>query len=83
MGLIIGGSFLCVPVFMAAQFSYPARTSLQCLPTGGFWQHAGGASADRPSAAALRPVVTVPVTFAPQLALAVVTTCYRRLRAAT
>ena len=91
MGLIIGGSFLCVPVFMATQFSYRLAAipdALQGRVSSVFRLVAFGSM---PVGLALTglllqrfgPVVTVLVTFAPQLALAVVTTCYRRLRAAT
>jgi MFS family permease len=88
MGLIIGGSFLCVPVYLATQFGYRLAAipdALQGRVSSVFRLVAFGS---QPLGLALAgvllerfgPVATVLITFAPQLVLAIVTSCYGRLR---
>jgi MFS family permease len=88
LGLTLGASFVCVPLFLATQFSYRLAVipdALQGRVSGVFRIIAFGST---PLGLAMTglllqrfgPVVTVLATFVPQLALAILTGLNRRLR---
>jgi MFS family permease len=89
LGIIIAASFVCVPIYMATQFSYRLLRipdELQGRVSSVFRLIAFGST---PLGLALTgllldrwgPVVTVLATFAPQLVVVVIATFHRGLRA--